>query len=70
MVVHTCNPSPWEAEWEDLEFKVILGYIARPCLKNKTKQNKKKSGLSVKNNLHLISGNPRFFSFKFLIKKM
>jgi hypothetical protein len=26
VVVHTCNPSTWE-------FKVSLGYIARPCLK-------------------------------------
>jgi hypothetical protein len=26
---------------ENWEFKAILGYAIRPCLKNKTKQNKK-----------------------------
>jgi hypothetical protein len=29
-VVHTCNSSTWEAEQEDLQFKVSLDYIVRP----------------------------------------
>jgi hypothetical protein len=39
MVVHTCNPSTWEAEAEDLEFKASLGYRVKPYLK-KPKENK------------------------------
>jgi hypothetical protein len=35
----TCNPSTPEAEAGDHEFKSGLGQ-ARPCLKNKIKQNK------------------------------
>jgi hypothetical protein len=31
---HTCNPSTWETEAEDCEFKACLGYIGRPYLKN------------------------------------
>jgi hypothetical protein len=34
MVVYSCNPSTQETETEDLEFQIILGYVARPCLKN------------------------------------
>jgi hypothetical protein len=35
MVVHVYNPSTWETKEEDLKFKVILGYILRPCLNKK-----------------------------------
>jgi hypothetical protein len=34
-VAHICNPSPWEAEAGDLEFKVSLVYTARPIVSNK-----------------------------------
>jgi hypothetical protein len=33
VVVHTCNPSIWEAEAGRYEFNVSRDYIARPCLK-------------------------------------
>jgi hypothetical protein len=37
------NPSTQEAEAEDCEFKISLGYMVRPCLKKqKNKANKKK----------------------------
>jgi hypothetical protein len=35
VVVHTCNPSTWEARQEDGEFKDSLGNIARPCFKGR-----------------------------------
>jgi hypothetical protein len=54
MVVHTFNPSTWEAEAGDFwvrgqprlqsEFQDSQGYTEKPCLEkqNKTKQNKTK----------------------------
>jgi hypothetical protein len=33
--VLTIIPALGRLRWEDLEFKVILGYIRRPCLKQK-----------------------------------
>jgi hypothetical protein len=40
VAVHTWNLSTWEAEQEDHEFKVSLGYTVRPCLKKKKKRKK------------------------------
>jgi hypothetical protein len=37
MVAHFCNPSTQEAKAEECQFEPSLGYIERPCLKNKTK---------------------------------
>lgn len=28
-VVHACNPSTHEAQWEDLAFEASLGYVVR-----------------------------------------
>jgi hypothetical protein len=41
MAVHACNPRRLRQEAH--EFQASLCYIARPCLKNKTKQTKKKA---------------------------
>jgi hypothetical protein len=41
MVVHTCNPSIWQAEGEDLKFEASLGYTVRPCLNTKAQIMKK-----------------------------
>jgi hypothetical protein len=38
MVVHTCNPSIWEAEQEDLKFKASLDYTVRSCLKQRGRE--------------------------------
>jgi hypothetical protein len=37
VMVHTLIPAMRKLRQEDLEFKVSMGYIARPCLKNKQK---------------------------------
>jgi hypothetical protein len=42
VAVHTWNLSTWEAEQEDHEFKVSLGYTVRPCLKKKKKKKERK----------------------------
>jgi hypothetical protein len=39
MVVHTCNPSTQEAEWQE-DQKLILGFIARPFQKKKKERKK------------------------------
>jgi hypothetical protein len=38
MVVHSCNPSSWEARQEGCEFVARLGCIVRLCLKAKMKK--------------------------------
>jgi hypothetical protein len=45
LLAHTCNPSTQEAglRQENCEFKADLGYLVGPCLKNKTKKEKKKN---------------------------
>jgi hypothetical protein len=53
MVVHTCNPSNWEAKRGSHEMEASLGYIAKPCLKKK----KKKLTFSVKLQEKIISRN-------------
>lgn len=37
---HTCNPSIWVTKAGGSQFKVSLGCVWRPCLKNKTKSTK------------------------------
>lgn len=44
MEAHACNPSPVETEKDCYLLKANLGYIARPCLKNKNKNNNKMKG--------------------------
>jgi hypothetical protein len=44
VVVHTCNPSTWEVEAGGSWVQGQLGYIARPCLENKTKTNMQHGG--------------------------
>jgi hypothetical protein len=58
MVAHICNPSTRELRQHDLEFKSILGYIARHCLK-KTEQKKL---LVIGSNLSLITPKPVFLN--------
>jgi hypothetical protein len=38
MVVHTYNPSTLEAKAGGLQAEASLGYIVRPCLKEKEKK--------------------------------
>jgi hypothetical protein len=42
MVVHTCNPVLRKLRLEDHDWEASLSYIARPGLKNKTKQQNQK----------------------------
>jgi hypothetical protein len=44
MVVHTCNPSTWEAEAGGPGVLDQLSYIARPSLKKKKKKKEKQRG--------------------------
>lgn len=31
LVVHTCNPSPWENEQKDCMYQASMAYTMRPC---------------------------------------
>jgi hypothetical protein len=42
MVLHVCSPSTLDAEARGSQIQGNLGYIARPCLKTKKPQLKKK----------------------------
>lgn len=59
MVMHCLeltNPTPWEAAGGWHEFKDGLGFIVRPCLKNKAEQSKNPN----KNPKNKKSPNPKY----------
>jgi hypothetical protein len=59
MVVHVYNPSTWgELRQEDFKLKNSLGYIERPCLKDKRK---KIPVLYLNNHMNQVSSQSAFY---------